>query len=140
TLGQLAHHGLDFELARDMIDRGLSRLEDTSCVDSAWGLALKALNAALSGRQGECTDAARRALNIADDLDNEWIAATAGLALGLSHAMQGRHSVAVQEMTGAYDRSVRAADAFLQTYVGANLALQQLLVGDTTGSREFFVR
>jgi non-specific serine/threonine protein kinase len=140
AFGNFLHSRLNFELAREMIDRGLSRLEDTSPLDSAWGLSMKAQNAALSGRQAECTEAARRALDIAGNLNSEWIAANAHLALGLSHAMDGRHSLAVQEMTGAYDRSVQAANSFLQTYVTVNLALQRLLVGDTIGSREFFVR
>ncbi len=138
TLGQLAHHRLDFDRARDMLDRGLRRLGDTSPLDSGWALSLKAMNSALSDRPVECGEAARAALHIADDLDNDWIAASAGLALGLLHAMRGKHELAVQQMTSAYDRSVRAGDPFVQSYVAINLGLQRLLVGDAAGSRVFF--
>ena len=137
ALGQAQHHLTQFADARAAIDRGLQQVDPRS-LDAAWGLATKALNEALSGQHEACEAAADAALDIDVGADTDWIAATAHLALGQSHAMRGDYAAALAPMTTAHALARRAADSYLESYVATNLALMQFLNDDPVASRELF--
>ena len=139
ALAQFAYFLADFEAVRALLGPILSRPAGGAGLDVAWAWTVKAFSDAMSGDELGCHAAAAAAVEI-DDPPHPWIAASAGLAHGLSLATRHEHNAAVQIMTVAYECAVSVGDEFFESYAATNLALQRLVAGDAGGSRTLFLR